>query len=64
MKKLLMSIALSVSCLAVVYLMGVFIVWDWNPGKWPDVGRFVFAWIGGCGSIGAGCALYFKDQMS
>lgn len=61
-KRLLLSVVLGLSCLSVCYAASVFISWEPNPGKWPDFGRFMFAWIGGAGSIGAGVALYFKEE--
>lgn len=59
--RLFMSVLLGISCMAVCYAAAAFIGWELDPGKWPDFGRFMFVWICGGGSIGAGVALYFKE---
>ncbi len=35
-----------------LYLTGAFIAWDFNPGNWPQEGRFLLALMGLFGFFG------------
>ena len=35
------SLAAFVTTLALFYLLGAFVAWDWNAGEWGDDNRFV-----------------------
>ncbi len=63
-KRIILSAALGLSWLAFCYASAAFIAWEPNPGRWPDIGRFLFAWLGGAGSIGSGVGLYFSKEQS
>ena len=39
------SLAAFVATLALFYLFGAFVAWDWSLGEWPPQGRFLLALI-------------------
>ena len=39
------SLAAFVATLALFYLFGAFVAWDWNAGAWHVVARFMGAFI-------------------
>ena len=41
MKKLILSVLASAISVALVYIVGAFMAWDFNPGNWDIVFRFV-----------------------
>jgi hypothetical protein len=38
--------AAALAAFVLVYLLAGFVVWDWNPANWTELGRFIVALFG------------------
>ena len=55
-----------IGCLAgmmVAYLAGAFVMWDFNPGDWPEGARFAVAALALPFSIGGAVANKFEGKV-
>ena len=39
------SLAAFISTLALFYLFGAFVAWDWDAGEWPTLGRVLLVTV-------------------
>lgn len=49
--KIISAVSAGASLLLATYLMSAFVAWDFNPGRWPEVGRAFSGVVGGFASV-------------
>ena len=48
------TILAAIAGLCTTYLAFVFVMWEFNPGEWNEVARFICVWLGILASVVAG----------